>query len=83
MIVDLDELDLGELLEVLYKWLGNGIKRAVRLATTSEVNVCNTIGKGKLAVTCKTIQHKRKTFIAFNIAGTFEEFVQYRAHKVL
>jgi hypothetical protein len=53
------------------------------LATTGEVNVRNTIGKGEFAITCKTIQHKRKAFVAFNISGTFEKFVQYRAHKVL
>ena len=75
LIVDLDELDLGELFEVLDKRLGNGIERAVRLTTAGEVDVCNTIGKGKFAVTSKAIKHKCETFVAFDIAGTFEEFI--------
>jgi len=55
LVVNLDELNLRELLEVLYQRLGNGVKRAVRLAITNEVNMRNTIGKGKLAITCKPV----------------------------
>jgi len=45
--------------------------------------MCNTIGKGKFAVAGKAIEYQGEAFIAFNVAGSFEEFIQYRANKVL
>ena len=55
LIVNLDKLDLGELFEIFDKRLGNGIKRAVRLATAREVDMRNTVGKRKFAVAGKAI----------------------------
>ncbi len=55
LIINLDKLDLGELFEIFDKRLGNGIKRAVRLATAREVDMRNAVGKRKFAVAGKTI----------------------------
>jgi len=83
LIIDLDELDFGELLEVLDERLGNGIKCAIGLATASKVNMRNTIGKGKFAIAGKTIEYQCKTLIALNIARTLEEFIQHCTDQVL
>jgi len=37
----------------------------------------DAIGKFKFAIACKTIQDQGKILIAFHVAGTFEELVQY------
>jgi len=43
----------------------------------------NTIGKFEPAVACEAIEEECKTLIAFDIAGTFEKFVQDSANQVL
>ena len=74
-IVDLDKLNLRELFEILRERLRDSVKCAVRLAVACEINVCNTICKDKFAVTRKTVEHKPKPLIPFNIARTLEVFI--------
>jgi hypothetical protein len=45
--------------------------------------VRDTVGVGEPAIPRETIQHKRKSLIAFNIAWTLEEFIQHRADQIL
>ena len=82
LVVDFDELNFRELLEVLDERLGNGVECAVRLAVAAEVDIRNTIGVGQFAIAGKAVQYKRQSLVAFDIAGTLEEFIQHRADKV-
>ena len=41
--------------------------------------MCNTIGKLKPAVASKAVGDQRKILVAFHIAGTLEELIQYTA----
>ena len=43
----------------------------------------NAIGKFQPAITRETIEEECKTLITFNVAGTFEEFVQDSANQIL
>ena len=82
-VVDLDKLNLGELFEIYHQRAGDGVQRAIRLTTAREIDVRNTIGKCEFAVTSKTVEHERKSLVAFNITGSFEIFVEHRANQVL
>ena len=82
-IIDLDELHLGELFEVEHERERDGIERAVRLATAREIDVRNAIGKYQFVVTSETVEHEGKPLVAFDIAGTFEEFIEHAADQVL
>lgn len=83
MVVDLDELNVGELLEVECERARNIVERAVGLTTACEVDVRDTVGKFEFAVACEAIEDDGKSFVAFDVAGTFEEFVQDPADQVL
>ena len=82
-IINLDELNFGELLEVFHQRARNGIECTIRLTTTGEVNMHHAIGKGHLAVPSKAVEHEGKTLVAFNIAGTFEVFIEDCANQIL
>jgi len=45
--------------------------------------MCDTIRKGKFAIAGEAIQDKCKPFVPLDIAGTFEEFIQNGAYKIL
>jgi hypothetical protein len=83
LIVDLDELNIGELFEVRHERARDGVERTVGLTIASEVNVRDAIRVFEAAVACKAVQHEGKPPVAFHIAGTFEKFVQHRADEVL
>ena len=55
----------------------NRIERAVRLTTAREIDMCNAIGKGEFAVAVETIEHEGESLIAFDIAWTFEIFIEH------
>ena len=55
-IIDLYELNIGELLEVKHERTGDVIERAVRLAVARKINVRHTISKLELAIACETIE---------------------------
>jgi hypothetical protein len=76
-------LNLRELFEVFHQRAGNGIERAIRLTTAREINMRDTIGECEFTVAGKTVEHKSKTFVAFNIAGTFEIFIEHGADQIL
>jgi hypothetical protein len=46
------------------------------LTGTFQVNVRNAIGKLKFAIAGKTVEDQGKVLVAFDIAGTLEEFIQ-------
>jgi hypothetical protein len=83
LVVNLDELNFGELFEVKRQRARNGVKCSVRLAGTCEVYVRDTIGKFKPVIAREAIENERKILIALHVTGTFEKFVQDSANKVL
>lgn len=64
------------MLEVFHERARDVIERAIRLALPCQINLRHTIGKGQFAVTGEAIEHQRKSLIAFDIARTFEEFIE-------
>ncbi len=82
-IIDLHELHFRELFEVLHERARNGIERAVRLTTASQVDMRHAIGKCQFAVTGETVEHESEALIAFDIAGTFEIFIEHRTDQIL
>jgi len=76
-IINFDELHFGELFEVLGQRAGDVVQRAIRLATTGQIHMGDTIGKHKFAVTGETIEYEGEALIAFHIARAFEEFVDH------
>ncbi len=42
----------------------------------------NAIGIGNFAVACKTIENKGESLVTFDIARTFEVFIEHRADQV-
>jgi hypothetical protein len=75
-VVDFDKLHFRELFEVFHERTRDVIERAVRLTFARQVNVRYTIGKSQFAVAGETIEHQCESLIAFDIAGTFEEFIE-------
>lgn len=47
-----------------------------------EIDVRDAVGIFDAAVAGKSVQHERKSLIAFHTAGTFEEFIERRADKI-
>lgn len=82
MIVDLDELDLGELLEIQHQRAGDRVQRPIRLAIPGQVKVHTAIRKLHFAIAGKTIIDHRKSLVSLHIAGTFEEFIEHRLDDV-
>ena len=56
-IVNLDELNFRELFEIFHERARDGIKRAIRLTIAHKIDMRDTIGKHKFAVTVETVQH--------------------------
>jgi len=83
LIINLYELNIGELFEVKYEWTRDVVKSSIRLTGTYKINVCNAIGKFKLFITGKTIVDQSQAFITLHITGTGEEFVQDTANQIL
>jgi len=82
-IVNLDKLNIGELFEVRHERARNGVQRPIGLATTCQIDMCDTIGRHKPAVARESIEHQCKTLVPFNIARSFEEFIQDGTQHVL
>jgi hypothetical protein len=76
-------LNFRELFEIFRERAGDGIERAIRLATARKIDVRNAISKYKFAIAGEAIEHEGESLIAFDIAGTFEEFIQDAADQVL
>jgi hypothetical protein len=83
LVVDLDELNVGELLEVDGQRAGDGVERAVGLAGAGQVDMRHAVGEFESAVACKAVQDQGKPIVPFHIAGTFEELVQDSPDEVL
>lgn len=83
MIVDLDELDLGELFEVRHQRTRDRIQRAVRHAVSRQVNIGATVREHHSAIACETVTDHRQPLIALHVTGPFEEFIEHRIDDVL
>jgi len=83
LIVDLDELDLGELLEIRHKRARDRVERPIGLAAPGKINVYDAIRKGDFVITREAIKHKAKPLVALDVTGTFEIFIEHRADEVL
>lgn len=83
MIIDLDELNIGELFEVEDQRACDVVERAIGLTVAREVDVRNTISIFEFAVTSEAIEDEGDAFIALDTAGTFEKFVEDAADQVL
>ena len=53
------------------------------MATAHEINMRNTIGKDKFAIAVETIEHKRESLVAFDIARSFEVFIEDSTDQIL
>jgi hypothetical protein len=76
-------LNFGELFEVKHQRQRNGVKRAIRLATTRKIHMRDTISEHKLAVTGKTVEDEGCALVALDIARTFEIFIEDGADQIL
>jgi len=76
-------LNFGELFEVEHQRERNGVECTVRLAATREINMCDTIGKGKFAIASETIEHERESLVAFDSARAFEVFIEDGTDQIL
>ena len=50
------------------------------MATAREIDMRHTIGKCEFAVTGETVEHEGESLVAFDIARTFEEFIEDAAN---
>jgi hypothetical protein len=82
LIIDLDKLNFRELFEIRHQRTGDRIQRSVRLTLTGKIYVHNAIGICYFTVACETIENKRESLVAFNIARTFEVFIEHRTDQV-
>ena len=82
MVVDLDELNLGELFEVRHDRLCDAVECPVRLTTTREVDVCDAVSIFDPVISSETVEHERKALVALHITGTLEEFIEHSADQV-
>jgi len=53
------------------------------LARAGQIDVRHTVGKCQLAIAGETVEHEREPLIAFDIARTFEEFIEHAANQIL
>jgi hypothetical protein len=83
LIVDLDELNIGELFEIEDERARDVIERAIGLTVAREIDMRNTIGVFKFAIAREAIEDESDAFVAFDTAGTFEEFVEDAADQIL
>ena len=82
-IIDLDELYIGELLEVLNEWLGDVVQRAVRLTSAGKVDLSDTVGEHDTLVAGKAVEHKSQPCVTLNRVGSGKEFIYNSAQQVL
>jgi hypothetical protein len=82
-VVDFDELHFGELFEIFSQWTRDVVERTIRLAAAHQIYMGNAIRKGKFTVTRETVEDQCQTPIPFDIAGSFEEFIEHRAQQIL
>jgi hypothetical protein len=77
LIIDLDELDLGELFEGQHQWARDVVKRPVRLAAARQIEVDTAICRLNPAIARKTVIDHCKTLVAFHVAWSLEEFIEH------
>ena len=53
------------------------------MTTTHEIDMRNAIGECEFAIAGKTVEHEGKSLVAFDIAWTFEIFIEHGADQIL
>ena len=53
------------------------------MTTARQIDMRHTVSKRQFAVTGETVQHEGKALVAFNIARTFEIFIEHGADQIL
>jgi hypothetical protein len=76
LIINLDELNLRELFEIRHQRTRDGVKRSVRLAVPTEIDMHSPIRKHKPAIACKAVKYEAESLVSFHIAGTLEELIE-------
>ena len=76
-------MNFGELFEIEHERERDGIERTIRLATAREIDMRDTIGKGKFAIASETIEHERESLVTFDSTRTFEVFIEDGADQIL
>ena len=71
-----------ELFEIRHQWTSDRVKRSVRLTTTRKIYMRNAISIGDLAIASETVEDKRQSIIALDIAWAFEVFIEHRADEI-
>jgi len=82
LVVNLDELELGELFDIRHQETSDIIKGAIGLAIPCQIYIDSSIGKDKPLIPCKAIQDRCESLVTFHITGTFEEFIQHSRHTI-
>lgn len=76
-------MNFWKLFEVEHQRERDGVERTVRLATAREIDMRDTIGKGELAIASEAVEHERESLVAFDIARTFEVFIEDGTNQIL
>ena len=71
------------MLEILRERLCDVVQRAIGLALPGQIHMRHAIGIGQAAVAREAVEHQRETAVAFDIAGSLEEFIEDRAEQIL
>lgn len=82
MIIDLDKLHFRELFEIRHQRTSDRIQRSVRLTLTRKIYPHHAIGICYFVIACETVENERESLVAFNIAWTFEVFIEHRTDQV-
>ena len=77
LVINLDKLDVRELFEAQHQWTRDIVKCAIRLATTSQIDMNTAIRNLNSAIACKTVADHRKTLVTFHAARSLEEFIEH------
>lgn len=76
-------MNFWKLFEVEHQRERDGVERTVRLATAREIDMRDTIGKGELTIASEAVEHERESLVAFDIARTFEVFIEDGTNQIL
>lgn len=83
MIVDLDELNLRQFLEACHQWARNIVERAIRLASSGQVDIHPAIRNFNLAVASEAVCDEGQPLVSFYAGGSLEKLIQHGTDKIL
>lgn len=82
LIIDFDEVNIGELFEVCHERARDRVKGSVRLAAPGEVNMSDAICILQPGIASEAIQYQCQSLIPFNIPGSLKEFIQNSTNDI-